>query len=78
MAYQNQNYSSATNGNLKPGDVVNKSFRKSKKKDCYYLSFVDNGKVYTVLCYENVYTPGSGKYTNVESRVGKILVSKKQ
>lgn len=76
--YTQQNYTSSSNGNLKVGDVVNKSFRKSKKKDCFYMSFKDNGKTYTILCYDNVYTPSSGMYTNVESRVGKILVSKKQ
>jgi hypothetical protein len=60
------------------GEYVPKRVRKSKKKDCFYMSFKDNGKTYTILCYDNVYTPSSGMYTNVESKVGKILVSKKQ
>lgn len=78
--YSNNYYNGnnrSMNENLKNGDVINKSFRQNRKKNGFYVSFRDNGKTYTVICYDSTYMPSSGKFTNVESRAGRILVSKR-
>ena len=79
MNNYNCNFSNSRrqSNNLQNGDVIQKSFRKSARKDCYFMSFRDNGKTYTILCYDNTYVPSSGRYANIDSKVGKVLVSKR-
>ena len=78
--YYNNNYNSGypkNRTNLQNGEKLTKSFRVNKKGNGFYMSFQDNGKTYTVFCYDNIYTPSSGKYNGVQSKAGAVLVSKR-
>lgn len=75
--YYNNNNNNNKKTYLQAGDKITKSFRLNKKENGFYMSFQDNGKTYTVFCYDTIYTPSSGKYNGVPSKAGAVLVSKR-